>query len=68
MFYTSTTLPVEAEEISDATVNEAPRKRNINVAEKCDIELNEEVTGEIYSDEQYERKVEDSEEEFCEYF
>ena len=65
MFYTSTSFPLEAEEIPDAAVNKAPRKMDINFTEKCDIEIGEEVTDEICSDE---RKVDDSEEEFCEYF
>ena len=55
----------EAEEVTDATVTVAPTKLSNTVTENCDID---EVNDELCSDEQYGRRVDDSGEEFLDYF
>ena len=55
----------EAEEVTDATVTVAPTKLSNTVTENCDIF---EVNDELCFDEHYGRRVDDSGEEFLEYF
>ena len=66
---TSTEIPeevisAETEEVTDAAANV---DQDIDVTESCGIEIGK-VSDEICSDEQYERKVDDSEEEFREVY
>ena len=60
-------ISAEAEKVPDATANVVPRKQHIDVTEKFDIKIGKAID-DICSDEQYKRKVDDSEDKFCEYF